>query len=81
MEEATSSDVLSTLLTIGYILLIIVASTGALAFWLFMIYDEFKNASLSTNKKSFWIAGTIVIPPVAIIYYFTAHTRHIQQIY
>jgi hypothetical protein len=79
MEDSGSSDVLSTLLTIAAILAIVLATSGAVAFWFFMMRDLLRNNSLNHKRKILWGIGIVGMPPVAIAYFFIAHTRNNQN--
>ena len=79
MEDSGSSDVLSTLLTIIAILAIVLGTSGAVAFWFFMIRDAVKSMSLSRRQKLLWSISMVGIPPVAIPYFFTGHSRNARN--
>jgi hypothetical protein len=41
-----------------------------------MFLDVLKNKKLSDNEKILWVLGMFLLHPIiAIVYYFTAHSR------
>lgn len=41
-----------------------------------MFLDVLKNRKLSDNEKLLWVIGMFLLHPIiAIVYYFTAHSR------